>query len=48
MADKDVSIQVRVSKEEKRIIKDYFDSKSINLSEWIRKKLLDEANKPGK
>jgi hypothetical protein len=43
MAEKEVSKQVRVSREEKELIRSYFESKSINMSDWIRKKLLEEV-----
>lgn len=40
---KDAKIEVRLTKEEKQIIKNYFDKNSINLSDYIRKHLMNVA-----
>lgn len=40
---KDKKIEVRLTAEEKEIIKNYFSKNSINLSDYIRKHLLDVA-----
>ena len=40
---KDAKIEVRLTAEEKQIIKNYFASQEVNLSEYIRKHLLQVA-----
>jgi len=40
---KDAKIEVRLTTEEKQIIKNYFSDNSINLSDYIRKHLLQIA-----
>lgn len=42
------SLQIRVSDDEKKIIRDYFDEHSLNLSDWVRKRIFEEIKREGK